>query len=127
MLAVSGDKHKPPGYYPKKTRTDDCPDWHQSFSLCVLLASLALQLHVMTLTHTPHATCCSDAIDPRQSFLWVSMEEKSASGYRRTIGEASLHLGSMITTSPQPRRVIHLDNYDKNPPVVRLTLSWQAS
>jgi hypothetical protein len=55
VLAVSGDKHKPPSYYPKKTRTDDCPDWHQSFSLCVLLASLGLQLHVMTLTHD--STC----------------------------------------------------------------------
>lgn len=101
VLAVKGDMHWAPSYYPKKTRTDDCPDWHQSFSF--------------------------DEIDPRRSFLWVSMEEKSPSRHCRTIGEAGLHLGSLLTTSPQRRRVIHLNNYDKHRTVVRLTLSWQAS
>jgi hypothetical protein len=55
------------------------------------------------------------------------MEEKSPSRHCRTIGEAGLHLGSLLTTSPQRRRVIHLNNYDKHRTVVRLTLSWQAS
>jgi hypothetical protein len=47
VLAVKGDMHWAPSYYPKKTRTDDCPDWHQSFSLCVPLDSLVLQLQLM--------------------------------------------------------------------------------